>query len=253
MYLSSTFLLFELLGFATCENLQKPLTGSDNVQEALKKAEIIPTGISNPPNLNPQPPTHSYLVPTNTTTPVIDDFTPLLTLTVNWPNAHASLGNTLNPSDLQSRPNISLITKTPPSISVSNSNFILALTDPDAPSRSNPKWSEICHWIAVNLTLSNSDSDSNLELFDFLEGRGEGDDLMPYKPPGPPPKTGKHRYVFLALKPKNGTSEPLRLERPKERQHWGRGEKGEGVRGWAGDGELEVIGANFVYAQNEEQ
>lgn len=76
---------------------------------------------------------------------------------------------------------------------------------------------------------------------------------MPYKPPGPPPKTGKHRYVFLVFAPMNGTSESLHLSRPGERKHWGFGEEGMGVREWTGENGLVGVGAQFVYAEDEKQ
>lgn len=67
-------------------------------------------------------------------------------------------------------------------------------------------------------------------------------DVMPYKPPGPPKKTGKHRYVFVLLAPANGTSEELHLTKPKTRQRWGTGKERHGVRDWAADNGLAVIG-----------
>jgi len=78
-------------------------------------------------------------------------------------------------------------------------------------------------------------------------------DLMPYKPPGPPPKTGKHRYVFLALAPVNGTTKKLHLSPPGDRKHWGYEKAGMGVREWMDEMGLGVVGANFVFAENEEQ
>lgn len=134
--------------------------------------------------------------------------------------------------------------------------YVITLTDPDAPARDNPKWSEMCHWIAANLTLS-SNTLTILSLPEHgltsAEKISDPDDVIEYKPPGPPPKTGKHRYVFLVFAPKNGTTEPLRLKRPKERQHWGTGREGGGVRDWAEANGLVSVGANFVYAENEEQ
>lgn len=109
----------------------------------------------------------------------------------------------------------------------------LALTDPDAPSRDNPEWSEICHWIATGVQLTQPSTSG------FSKDVQE---VMPYKPPGPPPKTGKHRYVFLALAPKNGTTEKLSLEKPGDRQHWGFGGEREGVRMWAERNGLVVVG-----------
>ena len=77
--------------------------------------------------------------------------------------------------------------------------------------------------------------------------------MVEYKPPGPPPKTGKHRYVFLVFAPRNGTTEALHLSVPKDRQHWGMGKKGGGVRDWAEANELVPVAANFVYAKNKKQ
>ena len=68
------------------------------------------------------------------------------------------------------------------------------------------------------------------------------------KPPGPPPKTGYHRYVFLLLEGDN-----TNLTAPEDRQHWGFGKKGHGVRDWAEKEGLEVVGANFFCAKNKKQ
>ncbi|KAH5487911.1 hypothetical protein HBI29_214760 [Parastagonospora nodorum] len=199
---------------------QQPLSshyskGFQAVRAELKKAEIIPT--------------------------VIDDFLPSLRLSVSWPKAHAKLGNTIKPKHLQKQPTITLHDET-----TSDMTYIIALTDPDAPSRDNPKWSEMCHWIATNLTSS-----SNTIPMPISESGP--DDVMPYKPPGPPPKTGKHRYVFLVFAPRNGTSETLHPSKPGDRQHWGFGKEGKGVREWAGENGLVAVGAQFIYAENEKQ
>lgn len=145
------------------------------------------------------------------------------------------------------------------------------MTDPDAPSRDDPEWSEICHWIATDVKLNKSHTAE-----DELKGLQE---VMPYKPPGPPPKTGKHRYVFVALAPLNGTTEKLHLTKPGDRQHWGFRKERQGLRMWAEEMGLGVVGeslwllrcmppirqcvqvgtalthagANFIYEQNDKQ
>jgi len=207
---------------------QQPLIGDghENVQVVraeLKKAEIIPT--------------------------VIDDFLPSLTLSVDWSHKSAKLGNTIKPKKLQHQPTITLHDSTS-SIDASKANmtYVVTLTDPDAPSRDDPKWSEMCHWIAANISIHTD----TLSVLPALTSSGS-DDVMPYKPPGPPPKTGKHRYVLLVFAPKNGTTEALHLTKPKERQHWGTGGKGGGVRDWAGENGLVPVAANFVYAKNKKQ
>ncbi|KAF5011706.1 hypothetical protein FDECE_2215 [Fusarium decemcellulare] len=179
---------------------------------------------------------------------VIDDFTPILGLRASWEHDSASLGNTLQPSHLQSAPSIHLEKPDPESQSAgettSSVNYVLALTDPDAPSRDNPKWSEFCHWIATGVSAPSSSEISTLEVKDVIE----------YKPPGPPAKTGKHRYVFLAFTPANGTTEELHPTKPAARKHWGSNDEGYyGVREWAHENQLVPVAANFIYAQNEKQ
>ncbi|KAF3001284.1 hypothetical protein E8E13_004379 [Curvularia kusanoi] len=167
---------------------------------------------------------------------VIDDFLPSLTLSISWKKDEAELGNTIKPKHLQSAPAIALHEDTNPgSARDSHPTYVVTLTDPDAPSRDNPKWSEMCHWIATNVSvIPRTFSILPLPEHDLVEynlkDHSSPDDVIEYKPPGPPPETGKHRYVFLVFAPKNGTTEALHLSVPKNRQHWGTGEEGGGVR-----------------------
>lgn len=68
------------------------------------------------------------------------------------------------------------------------------------------------------------------------------------KSPGPPPKTGYHRYVFVTLE-----GDTTNLSAPNERQHWGTGKVGHGVKDWAAKEGLKVVGANWFVEENEEQ
>jgi len=131
--------------------------------------------------------------------------------------------------------------------------YTIALTDPDAPSRDNPEWSEMCHWIATGVSLKEADDDdddedrASTELGTRKKHKGHKGhkglkEIMEYKPPGPPPKTGKHRYVFLAFAPANGTTKKLRLSKPEVRKHWGFGEADKGVRQWAEENGLAPVG-----------
>lgn len=178
---------------------------------------------------------------------------------MSWKKDKAELGNAIKPKHLQHQPSITLHEDINPKNLVGvHPTYVITLTDPDAPSRDNPKWSEMCHWIAANVTVTTK-TFSILPLPEFglteqrMEEQSDPDDIMEYKPPGPPPKTGKHRYVFLVFAPKNGTTEPLVLSKPKNRQHWGTDEEGGGVRNWAAANELVPVAANFVYAKNEKQ
>jgi hypothetical protein len=42
----------------------------------------------------------------------------------------------------------------------STTGLTLALTDPDAPSKKDPKWGEMCHWIVKVGAVGPSDSES---------------------------------------------------------------------------------------------
>ncbi|KAK3326028.1 phosphatidylethanolamine-binding protein [Apodospora peruviana] len=201
------------------------LKSGEKIRQKLHKAEIIPT--------------------------VIDDFIPSLTLDVKWStDNYASLGNTLKPKKLQDAPSISLHASSSGKSAICSEttrSFVITLTDPDAPSRDDPKWSEMCHWIATGASFSSSDC-STLDL----------DEVMPYKAPGPPEKTGKHRYVFFAFTPQNGTTDKLYPSKPKDRQHWGYdgpddNGKTHGVRDWAKENGLVPVAANFIYSKHKKQ
>merc|ERR1712225_136223 len=94
-------------------------------------------------------------------------------------------------------------------------------------SREDPKWSEMCHWIYIIPTHFPSTTQKSLE-FSIPSLDDSDSDLVEYKPPGPPPKTGYHRYVLVILE-----GDTTNLTAPDERQHWGTGKVRHGVRDWA--------------------
>mmetsp|Transcript_9401 Transcript_9401/g.14166 ORF Transcript_9401/g.14166 Transcript_9401/m.14166 type:complete len:1182 (-) Transcript_9401:166-3711(-) len=61
--------------------------------------------------------------------------------------------------------------------------YTLIMTDPDAPSRSEPLFREYLHWAVVNIPGN---------------GISMGETVLPYVGPGPPMHSGQHRY-FLCL------------------------------------------------------
>lgn len=155
------------------------------------------------------------------------------------------MGNTINPSKVQEQPDVQFIDHVPSDSASSTRKlgkmqFTLALTDPDAPSRDNPEWSEVCHWIATDVQITDPTDDRKKVMPVGFSKDVKA--VMPYKAPGPPPKTGKHRYVFVALAPKNGTTGALQLTKPDDRRHWGYGKERQGLRKWAEEMGLEVVG-----------
>ncbi|XP_028164612.1 protein D2-like isoform X2 [Ostrinia nubilalis] len=84
-------------------------------------------------------------------------------------------GNELTPTQVKDVPTVSW--------DASDDKFYtLAMTDPDAPSRTEPKAREWHHWLVANIPGANVAS---------------GETLSAYVGSGPPPDTGLHRYVFL--------------------------------------------------------
>ncbi|KAK5047885.1 hypothetical protein LTR84_006073 [Exophiala bonariae] len=184
---------------------------------------------------------------------VLDDFNPDYYLDISYPKFHESvrLGNDIPVKSVSDRPAFIFQPLTPlkpptPRIKDTEDVFTLILTDPDAKSRDKPKWSEMCHWIITNLT------DHTREPPPFLEPSGfpslKYGEVEKYLPPGPPPKTGPHRYVFVLLR-----GHSTHVEAPKDRKHWGYGKVRHGVRDWAAENNLTVVGANFFFAQNVKQ
>lgn len=193
---------------------QKALAESNNgafevIKAALKKADIIDQ--------------------------VISDFEPKCFVSAFYGKKQklVALGNKFKKSETKKKPTVKIYC---PNVK-STTGFTLALTDPDAPSRKDPKWSEMCHWIAIVPVFNETNSELDLTL-DLSSDTSS--DLVEYKPPSPPKETGFHRYVFVLLEGDN-----TNLTAPSDRQHWGTGKERHGVRDWAEQEGLQVVGANF--------
>lgn len=175
---------------------------------------------------------------------VLEAFAPKVDIAVHWPDATARLGNLISPGELHDAPKVHLTAvKAAYHHDLKGQQLTLALSDPDAPSRDNPKWSEVCHWLITSLPLHSPSSPSSLAE-DLVAEMAKATDLVEYKPPGPPEKTGKHRYVLVLMAPKNGTKAGLDLEAPSGRQHWGfeSHQRRVGVGRWMREMGLEVVG-----------
>lgn len=151
-------------------------------------------------------------------------------------NKEVSLGNTLRPEDAQEQP----ILQITPESEDNSKTYTIILTDPDAPSRKDTKWSEFCHWIITDVKLPSLEAitaSATAESMSIDLSRSR--ELVKYMGPAPPEKTGKHRYVFLLYRnPSSGGS----LEGPSERKKWGNDEPRKGAREWADKYGLELVG-----------
>lgn len=90
----------------------------------------------------------------------------------------ANLGAELTPTAVKDIPNVSWECE-------KDVLYTLMMVDPDAPSRQDPKFGEVRHWLVVNIP-ENSISD--------------GKTIVEYIGSGAPKGTGLHRYIFLVYK-----------------------------------------------------
>ncbi|AOA63624.1 Carboxypeptidase Y inhibitor, function requires acetylation by the NatB N-terminal acetyltransferase [Komagataella phaffii GS115] len=215
------------------------VTISDSIRENLIKHEVIPDVIKD-----------KSFVPKG-----------LLIISYGSPDKEVVLGNTLKVEDAQSIPKITFtvnLNEEQEIASFFDEKFTLVVTDPDAPSRTDNKWSEFCHYVVSDLSLSTksgtTDAEDQVNFTTDLKvdtiPESDSKTLVPYLGPGPPPKTGLHRYVFLLYKQKPGVS--LEGPDPKNRPNWGTGIPGSGVSDWAAKNSLSLLAVNFFFAQNKD-
>ena len=140
-------------------SLSMSTTVGNQVVEAFKKHEIVPDVIPKAPEK--------------------------LVKVVFDSGVEASLGNILTPTQVKNQPKVNWEAE-------NEQLYTLIKTDPDAPSRNDPKFREWHHWLVVNIPGKEVN---------------KGETLSEYIGSGPPVETGLHRYVYLVFKQPNGTIE----------------------------------------------
>ncbi|XP_042502857.1 protein MOTHER of FT and TFL1 [Macadamia integrifolia] len=119
---------------------------------------------------------------------VIDMFVPSVNMSVYYGPKHVTNGCEIKPS----------MTINPPKVAISghlDEFFTLVMTDPDAPSPSEPTMRELVHWIVVNIPGGTNPT--------------RGKEIVAYLSPRPP--VGIHRFIFVLFKQKgvvNGLEQP---------------------------------------------
>ncbi|KPJ16382.1 Phosphatidylethanolamine-binding protein-like F40A3.3 [Papilio machaon] len=111
--------------------------------------------------------------------PDVINVAPSETLDIQYPSGvKVDIGKELTPKQVKDRPTVRWAAK-------EGEYYTLALVDPDAPSRENPKFREWHHWLVGNI---------------YGGDLNKGEVLSDYIGSGPPKGTGLHRYVFLVYK-----------------------------------------------------
>merc|ERR1712179_113008 len=103
-------------------------------------------------------------------------------------NVAVNLGNTLSVSGAGREPSVQFKEAEDDSV------YTLAMVDPDAPSRKNPRAAQWNHWIVTDIKGSDLKS----------SGKVPGKTLMSYNGPSPPRGTGPHRYILLLYRQAGG-------------------------------------------------
>ena len=223
--------------------MNQALQVPQSIKEAIEKHEIVPDVFSTDFNTSNLP--NSLL-------------------TVEYPGElGVTMGNVLPLNKVQQAPDFQCL-----AIPSTETNFeidlhevyTLIMTDPDAPSRKDHKWSEYCHWIITGLTAEKANAQINVIKKNSTK-KGELDqeiatarELVPYTPPAPPKGTGPHRYVFALFKGAlNGSSSDNLIKQINEnRANWGYNMPTAGVEKFANDhGGLELLAVNFFFCEQK--
>ncbi|KAL0959011.1 hypothetical protein HGRIS_014323 [Hohenbuehelia grisea] len=179
------------------------------------------------------------------------NFIPTILFSAVWPNgSEAILGNELARDAMLEEPDIVITPMGTPDATAQDGSeettYTLVMLDPDAPSRADPKFKEFRHWVITGLK---SPAGTSIETKNLVALKTKPS-ATSYRPPGPPPGSGLHRYTFLLFEePAGGFTLPS--DAPEHHSEL------EARRSWTGYkfGEnhgLKLVGANYVLVRSTE-
>lgn len=167
------------------------------------------------------------------------------------------MGNTLKVADTQKIPEFHITFNSEglsePTIfsssEASSETFTLVMTDPDAPSRTDKSFSEYLHYLATGVKVNAPSKDDPTGGIAARLNVEDAHELVSYMGPGPPERTGKHRYIFVLLRETKGTPTKFDGDRPR----WGNAEPSQALKEYSKKHGLVPVAINFFFAQNEIQ
>ncbi|XP_059667050.1 CEN-like protein 1 [Cornus florida] len=109
---------------------------------------------------------------------VVDSFTPSVKMTITYSNRQVNNGHEFMPAVTAARPRVEIGGED------MRASYTLIMTDPDAPSPSDPYLREHLHWIVTDIPGT---TDASF-----------GREIVSYETPKP--VIGIHRYVFILFK-----------------------------------------------------
>ncbi|KAI0311223.1 PEBP-like protein [Amylostereum chailletii] len=183
-------------------------------------------------------------------------FQPTLLFSVLYPTgSEVLLGNELTPQQTVDEPSIVLAPLNIPSAQADSAaddpardtSYTLVLLDPDTPTRAAPIYRSFRHWVITGLKAPSEGLPSTTKLT-ALSTRPA---TTPYRPPGPRPASGIHRYTFLLFQEPHAEP-PLHIPEDtveygaalEERRSWNALEFGERYG-------LKLVGVNFFLVRAE--
>ncbi|KAI0077541.1 PEBP-like protein [Panus rudis PR-1116 ss-1] len=176
-----------------------------------------------------------------------ESFTPSILFSIGFPSSgkEVILGNEFNVDETQDEPEINF---TPLNMPVEQADsddeisYTLAMVDPDAPTRAEPIYRSFRHWLITGLKFPRDTASTTSDLT-ALKTRAA---ITPYRPPGPRPASGTHRYTFLLFQEPSGST-PFTIPEGspeygaalEERRSWDAVKFGEKYG-------LKLVGANYL-------
>ncbi|VDB92384.1 unnamed protein product [Peniophora sp. CBMAI 1063] len=189
-----------------------------------------------------------------------ESFTPSVLFSVIYPNGtEVVMGNELTPALTADEPNVGI---TPMNMAdwqadatgkeadegKGDVSYTLVMLDPDAPTRAEPIYRSFRHWVVTGLKPASENSMTSAANDLALKTKNA---TCPYRPPGPRPESGIHRYTFLLFQePASATGftvpegEPEHGTALEERRSW------DAVAFGKKHG-LKLVGANFFLVRAE--
>ncbi|KAJ3501537.1 hypothetical protein NLJ89_g9291 [Agrocybe chaxingu] len=178
-------------------------------------------------------------------------FSPSVLFSITWPlnGTEVVLGDKVERNLTLEEPQIKILPLLAPE-GASNKgdeiSYTLVMTDPDAPSRADPKYGQWRHWIVTGVKLPAANAAETDGVYAFKTHAA----TTPYFPPGPPPGSGFHRYVFLLFEePAEGISIPSNAvehkAEPPTRRNWNAFKFADAYK-------LKLVGANYFLTKATE-
>ncbi|KAG8379380.1 hypothetical protein BUALT_Bualt07G0082700 [Buddleja alternifolia] len=135
---------------------------------------------------------------------VVDMFVPSVSMSVYYGAKHVTNGCDIKPSMAAAPPRVSITGNVEAGHGHDDDDlYTLVMTDPDAPSPSDPTMRELLHWIVTDIPATCSNVTQGREAVAYM---------------GPRPHVGIHRYILVLFKQKAPLA--LGLEVPECRSHF---------------------------------